>query len=174
MDRTCNGLTGRWTRVANIDMTDPSQQCPAGFRLVTRTTAPLRTCGRPGPPGCVSTTFVIPEPTYTHVCGRVIGYQFGGAIGFLFGTTIITFYVTGVSVTHGDPKQHIWSLAAARDEVTTTTTHICPCTCPELTHTRTVPAYVGEDYFCDTGSTAAVVGSTIIRQKTIQNAKCRL
>ena len=44
-------------RVANLDMTDPNQNCPAGFRLVSRTSAPLRTCGRPGPAGCVSTTF---------------------------------------------------------------------------------------------------------------------
>ena len=160
MDRICNDLTGGWTRVANLDMTDPSQQCPDGFSQVNRTTPPLRTCGRPGSPGCVSITFSIPEPTYTHVYGRVIGYQFGGAIAFTVGLTIITNYVTGVSITHGDPRQHIWSFAAARDEVTTTTTNICPCTRPELTHTRTVPTYVGEDYFCDTGSTDAVVGST--------------
>ena len=41
--------TGVWMRVANLDMTDTSQNCPAGFRLVNRTSAPLRTCGRPGP-----------------------------------------------------------------------------------------------------------------------------
>ena len=58
MDRTscsCN-TAGRWMRVANLDMTDPNQNCPDGFRLVSRTTPPLRTCGRPGP-GCVSTTY---------------------------------------------------------------------------------------------------------------------
>ena len=62
---SCN-TTGGWTRVASLDMTDPSQQCPGGFRLVTRTTAPLRTCGRPGPAGCVSTTFSVHRIEYSH------------------------------------------------------------------------------------------------------------
>ena len=70
-------------RVADLDMTDPNQNCPAEFRLVTRTSAPLRTCGRPGPVGCVSTTFPTYGVEYSHVCGRVIGYQDGtpGAFG---------------------------------------------------------------------------------------------
>ena len=58
MNRTscsCN-TKGGWMRVANLDMTDPNQNCPDGFRLVSRTEPPLRTCGRPGP-GCVSITY---------------------------------------------------------------------------------------------------------------------
>ncbi len=46
MNRTscsCN-TTGEWMRVANLDMTNPNQNCPAGLRLETRTTPPLRTC----------------------------------------------------------------------------------------------------------------------------------
>ena len=98
--------TGGWMRVVNLDMTDPEQNCPDGFRLVTRTEPPLRTCGRPGPGGCVSTTFPTHGIEYSRVCGGVIGYQdktpdafyaynFGGA------TTIDTYYVAGVSITHG-------------------------------------------------------------------------
>ena len=74
MNRTscsCN-TTGGWMRVANLDMTDPNQNCPAGFRLVNRTSAPLRTCGRPGPVGCVSTTFQTYGVEYSHVCGRLV------------------------------------------------------------------------------------------------------
>ena len=74
MTRTCCNTTGGWTRVANLDMTDPSQQCPESFRLVNRTTAPLRTCGRPGPAGCVSTTFPVLGIEYSQICGRVVGY----------------------------------------------------------------------------------------------------
>ena len=70
MNRTCCSTTGGWTRVANLDMTDPSQQCPDGFRLVNRTT-----CGRTEPAGCVSTTFLVHGIEYSHFCGRVIGYQ---------------------------------------------------------------------------------------------------
>ena len=49
MNRTscsCN-TTGVWMRVANLDMTDSNQNCPPRFRLVNRTSAPLRVCGRP-------------------------------------------------------------------------------------------------------------------------------
>ncbi len=78
MNRTsfsCN-TAGGWTRVANLDMTDSSQNCPYEFRLVTRSDAPQCTCGRTGP-GCVSTSYSTYGIEYSQVCGRVIGYQFG-------------------------------------------------------------------------------------------------
>ncbi len=31
-------------RVANLDMTDPNQNCPEGLRFIRRTEPPLRTC----------------------------------------------------------------------------------------------------------------------------------
>ena len=97
---SCNS-TGGWTRIANLDMTDPSQQCPDGFRLVNRTTAPLRTCGRPA--GCVSTTFPVHGIEYSHVCGRLIGYQFGSPNAFdpyyvNRSLTIDDSYVDGISL----------------------------------------------------------------------------
>ena len=155
--RNCScSTTGGWTRVANLDMTDPSQQCPDGFRLVTRTTAPLRTCGRPGP-GCVSTTFPVHGIEYSHVCGRVIGYQFGTPDAFEAyfddrSVTIDDVYLEGVSITHGQsPRQHIWTFAAAVDE-TRSQEWVCPCTRPDLPYTGVVPPFIGQDYFCETGS----------------------
>ena len=152
----CN-TTGGWTRVANLNMTDPSQQCPDGFRLVTRTTAPLRTCGRPGPAECVSTTFPVHGIEYSQVCGRVIGYQFYSTNAFWSyyknnQLSIDDFYVDGVSLTHGQsPRQHIWTFAAATDE-TRAQEFVCPCTRPDLTYTGVVPPFIGQDYFCETGS----------------------
>ena len=163
MNRTscsCN-TTGGWMRVANLDMTDPNQNCPAGFQLVNRTSAPLRMCGRPGPAGCVSTTFQTYGVEYSHVCGRVIGYQDRSPDGFSphasisEGTEIDSVYVDGVSLTHGQsPRQHIWTFAGAQDE-TGTYSDICPClvnTQSVIRFTGTVPSFVGKDYFCDTGS----------------------
>ena len=167
MNRTscsCN-TTGGWMRVANLDMTDPDQNCPAGFRLVSRTSAPLRTCGRPGPAGCVSTTFQTYGVEYSHVCGRVIGYQDGtpGAFGpsapLPRGTTIDSYYVDGVSLTNGQsPRQHIWRFAGAADETAgdSILPSICPCTQPDVPYAGTIPSFVGQDYFCDTGSREAV------------------
>jgi len=43
-------------RVAHLDMTDPNQHCPPGFRLITSL---RRVCGRVTGPGCASTTFPV-------------------------------------------------------------------------------------------------------------------
>ena len=156
MTRTCCSTTGGWTRVANLDMTDPSQQCPDGFRLVNRTTAPLRTCGRPETAGCVSTTYPVHGIEYSQVCGRIRGYQDSTPDAFYpyysnRGLTVDDFYVEGVSLTHGQsPKQHIWTFAAAVDEISTNY-FVCPCTRPDLPYTGVVPPFIGQDYFCETG-----------------------
>ena len=158
MNRTCcNNTTGGWTRVANLDMTDPSQQCPDGFTLVTRTTAPMRICGRPDNfIGCVSTTFPVLGIEYSHVCGRVIGYQDQTTDGFNRyhdrALTIDDNYVDGISLTHGQSlRQHIWTFVAAMDE-TRSDDFACPCTRPDHTYTGDVPPFIGQDYFCETGS----------------------
>ena len=156
MTRTCCNTTGGWTRVANLDMTVPSQQCPDGFRLVNRTTAPLRTCGRPGPAGCVSTTFLVHGIEYSQVCGRIRGYQENTPEAFFHHTLpspgIDDDYVNGVSLTHGQPpRQHIWTFVAAGGETLLNTRYVCPCTRPSSPYVGTIPSYVGNDYFCETG-----------------------
>ena len=160
-DRTscsCN-TTGGWMRVANLDMTDPNQNCPAGFRLISRSSAPLRTCGRPGPAGCVSTTFLTYGVEYSHVCGRVIAYQFGTPDAFNEeDTSIISIdstYVDGVSITHGQsPRPHIWTFIGAHDEggADGNRLRICPCTRSDISYKGSIPFFVGQDYYCDTGS----------------------
>ena len=154
MTRTCCGRTGGWMKVANLDMKDTNQQCPSGFRLVT---SPRRSCGRPGPAGCVSTTFPDHNVEYSRVCGKIIGYQDSSTDAFenYFThrqTRIDGQYVDGVSLTYGrSPRKHIWTFAAALDEVHSN--HwVCPCTRPDLTYTGRVPPFIGQDYFCETGS----------------------
>ena len=138
-------------RVANLDMTDPTQQCPDGFKLINRTEPPLRTCGRPdGVSGCVSTTFSVHEIEYSNVCGRIIGYQIGSPSGFQYqGVGINDYYVSGISLTHGQPRQHIYTFANAQGEGYTS--EVCPC----IRDTATVPQFVGNDYFCDTADRGA-------------------
>ena len=159
MNRTsCScSLTGGWMRVASLDMTDPNQECPAGFQLVTRTSAPLRTCGRSGSAGCVSTTFQTHGVEYSHVCARVIGYQHSSIDAFggdgIRGATIDSVYMDGVSLTHGQsPRQHIWTFVGAHDEAGTIISRHCPCTRSDIPYTETIPSFMGQDYFCDTGS----------------------
>ena len=66
--------------------------------------------------------------------------------------TIDSVYVDGVSLTHGQqPRKHIWTFAAALDEIRSNV-YVCPCTKIDLPYTGVVPPFIGQDYFCDTGS----------------------
>ena len=137
-------------------MTDPTQQCPVGFKLITRSEPPLRTCGRPnGTIGCVPTTFSAHGIQYSHVCGRIVGYQEGPLAAFHSynhdNQDIDGFYIDGISVTHGQsPRQHIWSfVGAVSEQYTGSLSHICPCIRSNVENSF-VPPFIGEDYFCDT------------------------
>ena len=140
-------------RVANLDITDSNQQCPSGFRLIT---SPKRTCGTPGS-RCVSTTFPPNGVKYSRVCGKIIAYQYASPDAFWQyynnrRLTIDDSYVDGISLTHGQtPRKHIWTFAAALDE-TGSTQNVCPCTKTDTPYTGVVSPFIGQDYFCDTGS----------------------
>ena len=147
MDRRCGcSSTGGWTRVANFDASNTSQQCPSAWRLIT---TPKRTCGRTTDgAGCDSAIFPTDRIRYSHVCGQIIGYQYGSVDAFFFVTNIDSTYVDGVSITHGalGSRQHIWSFAAGFGHPTHTDVN-CPCSGGTST-----PSYVGQDYFCETGN----------------------
>ena len=155
MTLSCGGVTGGWTRVAELDMTNSSHQCPSGLR--ERNDSNIRTCVRNvTAAGCsaVEYTPVASDIQYSKVCGRVIGYQVGSTGAFGLSTNNInTAYVDGVSFTHGYPREHIWTLASAPDEVSTSPMSDCPCTNANTFEQAThPPEFVGDDYFCDTGS----------------------
>ena len=142
-------------RVADLNMTNPAHLCPQGFRTIT---SPKRLCGRrSGGPGCVSTTFPVHGIRYQKVCGRVTGYQYYSPNAFApyynnRHITIDSTYIDGVSITHGhNPRKHIWSFSAAIDEIHSNA-YVCPCTKTDAVYTGIIPPFVGQDYFCDTGS----------------------
>ena len=149
---TCNGTPG-WRRVAFINMTDTSYNCPTGLNL---TSYSKRTCGRSHTTsvGCSSTTFSVGGLPYSRVCGRIRGYQFGAGRTFWgyinHNQGIDGYYVDGVSLTHGGAysRQHIWTFVVGLTEVYTSyLSNICPCD----TYNDHVPAFVGDDYFCESG-----------------------
>ena len=149
-----------WMRVADVDMCDTSSQCPSGLQLVT---SPQRLCKRPfTTAGCSSVTFTTHGVKYGKVCGKVIGVQYYTPDAFSpFNAhqqyTIDDQYVDGVSLTHGsNPRKHIWTFAAANDEAVNTAESILACPCTNSA-TRTgfrgvIPNFVGDDYYCETGS----------------------
>lgn len=113
MDRVCGcNNTGGWTRVANLNMSDPSQQCPGEWMLRTLSSEPSRLCRRGNfGAGCVSANYNTFGIRYNHVCGRLVGYQtsYTDAFGGQRTGTIEGPYVDGVSITHGLPgaRKHI-------------------------------------------------------------------
>ena len=70
----CGG-PGQWTRIAHLDTSDPSQQCPSNWNL---TTTPVRECGRSTSEANVCDSVIFPSngSSYSRVCGQVIAYQF--------------------------------------------------------------------------------------------------
>ena len=151
MTRSCGGITGGWTRVAELDTTSNGHQCPSG--LTQRTDGDIRTCVRDTIKGGYSlVTFPTRSISYSRVCGRITGYQFGFTDGFnTSSSNINSVYLDGVSLTHGNPRQHIWSFAAGLDR-SATGIHVssnCPC---QHSSAARPPSFVGSDYFCDAGN----------------------
>ena len=159
MERECGGVTGGWMRVVNIDMRISNNTCPSG--LNTSFFDPRRLCSTniTGPSGgCSSATLAVQKAKYSHVCGKIIGYQSSTPDAFhpyqVNPTlTIDNIYVDGISLTYGqNPRKHIWSFAAALHEEGSLRQSVCPCTNRSNSETITIPPFVGNDYFCDTGS----------------------
>ena len=154
MTRRCNTVGG-WMSVLHFDMASSTNtQCPSTMRLIT---SPKRTCGTLGS-GCVTFTYDLRGVKYSRVCGMIKAYQYGSLDAFSpyhsnRHLTIDSAYVDGVSITHGKwPRKHIWTFAAARDE-TISHAGVCPCMKTNTRYTGVVPPFIGQDYFCDTGST---------------------
>ena len=88
---------------------------------------------------------------YSEVCGRVTGYQCYSPDAFHTPNVgINSHYVDGVSLTHGSPRKHIWSFAAGLQENLLYAGGIYTCPCSPGSK-QTVPAFVGNDYFCESG-----------------------
>ena len=155
------GGTGGWRRVVYLDMTNPNTTCPSGWNM---TGFSKRTCARAtdGTNTCDSATFPVGGGEYNRICGRIRGYQYATPDAFAnyhhrLVTTIDGAYIDGVSVTHGTPRNHIWTFAAGVSENHPTSTSVCPC---DTSWAIRVPSFVGEDYFCESGLNEAWTGAS--------------
>ena len=150
--RPCDCGGPGWRRVAYLNMSNTTESCPGDWELVT---TPKRSCARPAnAPGRTCYSAYFQSSSYSQVCGRILGYQFGFVAAFLLESkgqpqTINGAYVSGVSLTYGNARQHIWTFAAALDNIEDRNS--CPCTDINREADITIPSYVGNDYFCETG-----------------------
>ena len=60
-------------------------------------------------------------------------------------------YMDGVSLTHGTPRQHIWTFVAGLKEVSGRSFDESACPCTHITAATPPPNFVGDDYFCEAG-----------------------
>ncbi len=160
----CGNVIGGWMRVGHLDTNDVTFTCPTGQKPRENTLSEydpsvpsdcfletFRTCviDSDQDNSCSTTSYSI-ELSYDKVCGRVIGYQYGNLTGFhdLSSNSSYVdpftnqFYVDGISITHGNPRQHIWTFAAASNE------NKCPCGHSNASRVSP-PPFVGDNYFCD-------------------------
>ena len=156
---TCGG--GGWMRVAFVNMKQSGTTCPQG--LTQRIPNGKSYCGRNIVDGCQSTVFPTHGLSYSHVCGRLGGYQYGGPDAFHrtnleLATSVDDNYVDGASITYGaDPRNHIWTYAAGTRSYTVNT-HDCPC---NTGSSYTAPSFVGNDYYCESGAAFSLQGKIV-------------
>ena len=144
---------GQWSLVAHLNMSNSSQQCPSAWREYSNNG--VRGCRRQhSTHGSCHATFYPTSRQYSRVCGRVIGYQIGSPDVFghlVVGDSIDSYYVYGVSVTHGARRNHIWTLAAGVSEGGYSyQTNNCPCS--KSNGNRFPPPFVGNNYYCESGN----------------------
>ena len=94
-------------RVAELDMTNSSHQCPGELQ---QTTVNGRTCRiASDSAGCSQAITYSTISEYSKVCGKIRGFQTGtpDSFGNSANAGLEGIYVDGVSLTHGQPRQHI-------------------------------------------------------------------
>ena len=156
----CNITSSEWRRVAYINMTDPEAECPSGLNETSNSTTGQRACGRSvdgagdtvaAPGGFSSVTFPV-NTTYSNVCAYARGYQYYTMDAFWqspIRTIINDAYIDGLSITHGNRRKHLWTLAVGNTELSSL--HVrCTRDTDPFDFTR-VPDFVGNNFYCEAG-----------------------
>ena len=148
---SCAGVEGQWRKIAGINIST-GDDCPTGWNKSSHNGVSF--CRAPSNnAGCYSTFFSTNGVSYQHVCGRARGYQKGSPDSFWpfrYGskTTIDLPYVDGLSITHSNPRHHIWTYAIG---LTDTGRGCCKCPCAAIPGPAP-PSFVGKSYYCESGT----------------------
>ena len=88
----------------------------------------------------------------------VKGYQKGTLDGYKHIQSINGVYVDGVSITLGSPRKHVWTYAVGSSDDYDYRCCNCPC---DIHSGPPPPAFVGNDYYCESGAVGAITGAPI-------------
>ena len=143
------GLRGLM-RVAHINMSESSSTCPPPLAQYWANN--IKFCGPVVCGSCDSIIFPVYGIEYNYVCGRAVGYSFYAPRGFYYGGydgySLECSYLSGLSITHGTPRNHIWSYAAGQREHAYSA-YNCHCAARPAVEP---PVYVGYRHYCDTAT----------------------
>ena len=142
---------GGWMRlVYEISATCPSGLISYFFPIISY---PL--CDRPRPSngGCNSIIFSTFGLNYSQVCGEVRGYHLGNVMVFMIIIKNLLHFkglmlMVCLLLIGNNPRHHVWTYIAGQRE-TGRNQWACPC---NNCSTETIPQYVGDDYYCESGS----------------------
>ena len=147
MEEVGNGQSGGWMRLAKFG----PKNCPEGLEVKDG-----KYCKRPNEDrvngGCFSVHFPTNKIGYSRVYGKIIGIQKGSTDAFepTYKGSRVT-YLDGISLTYGAERSHIWSFASEYSSTVEFNSRRCPCHTND--HYKSMPPdFVGENYFCDTGT----------------------
>ena len=145
---SCPGVGGVWRRIANLNVT-AGDDCPSPW--VNNSHDNVSFCRIPSDNGgCYSVIYPTNE-RYDQVCGRASGYQKGSPDGFRNFTSFFEYF-EGLSITHGSPRQHIWTYV---NGVSETIRSISNCHCAVFGGLSS-PTFVDSHYFCESGAVSSV------------------
>ena len=146
---------GVWMRIGYFNMSE-GDLCPQPLQRFQANGKWY--CRRSASGGCTSVHFNSYGHNYTEVCGMVEAYQYGSPSAYYFSKASSTpdtnNYVYGISITHGrSPRNHLWTYAVGLNANPTNSVYRqnnCPCT--RLGTTVTLPNFIQNDYYCDSGN----------------------
>ena len=151
---SCAGVDGVWERIASFNII-AGDDCPSPWVKSSHNGVsfciPASTAA-----GCYSVKYSTNGMSYQRVCGRASGYQKASPDGFQ-GNSIDNGYVDGLSITHGSPRQHIWTYAVGLTD--SGTSNNCPCA---AVPGPTPPSFVGSHYYCESGAYICMLVDTTL------------
>ena len=132
-------------------MTEPGTTCPDGLATQNYNNINHSVCGiNLSGAGCKSIFFSTKGLNYSKVCGQIRGYEYHSPDAFhgSLSVGLDSYYVSGYSITQGNPRQHIWTYAGGVFQ-NHYSEYDCPCN-TGFTH-NLPPSYIGNDYYCEAG-----------------------
>ena len=154
---------GPWTRIGYLNMSESLHNCPPNWEEYTKDTGGIRTCQRKSS-GASCDSVIIPSNDihYAEICGRIVGYQYGFTDAVSpnsYSKDINGYYVDGVSITHGTPRKHVWTLMSGLNQYGDFGSVYSQCPCytdcnfgKSCSQWVSVESFIGNDWYCESGN----------------------